>query len=163
MCVCIYVCVCVHAGMCIHVYSIHWLLAKVRCTCTQCRALVKKGSITGFYTNLTRSIKWIHGQSEVQFVATSNHLPSINDQNAALMSPNKDEQLSVTLPSFVLLDDWGGDHWLSQIGLQSSWPWIKLSSACITIEAHIQAVGQWGLSVTSHVLRITILSPLLHP
>ena len=41
--------------------------------------------------------------TDVQFVATSNHLPSINVQNAALLSPNKDEQLSVTLPSFVLL------------------------------------------------------------
>ena len=52
--------------------------------------------ITGYYTNRTGQQKLIHGQgTEVLFAATSDRLPPF------------------------LLDDWGGDHWLPQIGLQS--------------------------------------------
>ena len=57
------------------------------------------GSITGYYTNLTRSVKTdtMARGHEVLFAATSDLLPSY-----------------VALHS--LLDDWGGDHWLPQIG-----------------------------------------------
>ena len=44
--------------------------------------------------------------------------PTFIHQYATLMSPNKGETAVCGSPTF-LLDDWGGDHWLPQIGLRS--------------------------------------------
>ena len=69
--------------------------------------------VTGYYANLTRSVKLIPwpGGHEVLFVATSDRLPS---------PPTKDGRATDSCFALIgahpLLDDWGGDHWLPQIG-----------------------------------------------
>ena len=93
--------------------------------------------ITGYYANLTRSVKL------VLFVATSDHLPN---------HPTKDEpqsgQNSCLWLFHPLLEDWGGDHWLPQIGphvplamvsvLLTWWGWhnIQWLLPCVTNPPH---------------------------
>ena len=59
--------------------------------------------ITGYYANLTRSVKLIPwpGGHEVLFVATSDRLPGTDHQYATLMSPNQGETAVCGSPSFV--------------------------------------------------------------
>ena len=49
----------------------------------------------------------------------------ISHKYATLMSPNKGDTAVCGSSIFCLLDDWGDDHWLPQIGLRSTWPWFS--------------------------------------
>ena len=83
-------------------------------------------------------------------------------QYAKLTRPNKAET-SVCGSSICLLDDWGGHHWLPQIGLCSPWPGInfidlaRLAQCPVIIATHHR---NWMLVYLVHVRTGSIPSVL---
>ena len=138
-CVCMYISAC----LCATYLCLSYIFYEFDCVYNPVETLTTSWqytySIIRHYANLTsRSIKW-RGAHKVLFAACGaqmvdawwlvascwggykqpviRHQPSVCHQYV--------QNSCLWLFHLCLLDNWGGDHWLPQVGLCDPWPWIN--------------------------------------